>query len=402
MTLDAINQWADDVRPRYLVANRAGKRRILDEFCATTRYHRKAAIRLLRRIPDDAAPRRPGRRPVYQTPEVVSALLLAWEASGFVCGKYLAAVMGELVDKLESCGELLLSSDLRSKLLAMSAATIDRLLKPHRTKRPQQVYGGNRLVSDLARKIEMHTFSELRGLSVGHLEVDLVLHCGMTTRDFHLTTLVAVDTVTSWTECVPVWGKGQERVAGAMVRIMRQLPFHATGVHCDNGGEFINDTLYALLQERGIHFTHGRAYHHNDQPRVEQRNGSLVRRLVGYGRFASHAAYDRLAQVYELACVHANSFRPTSKLVACERRGAKLIKHYDKPQTPHRRLLASGQVDAETSALLERTYAQLNPLRMQRELMAAIETLWKVEAVDPASERAERLRQAAAEAAEKK
>ena len=401
MTHDAIRQWADEVRPRYLVANRAGKRRILDEFCATTHYHRKAVIRLFRRVPSDAAPKRAGRHPIYHTAEIVSALLLVWEASGCVCGKYLVAGMADLLDRLEACGELLLSSDLRTKLLGMSAATADRLLRPHRPKRPTGKYGSSRLVSDLSRKIEMQTFAELRGLGVGQLEVDLVLHCGMTTSEFHLTSLVAVDTHTSWTECVPVWGKGKTRVTSGMARVLRAVPFKVFGVHSDNGSEFINDTLYAFLQQQGVHFGHGRAYHKNDQPRVEQRNGSLVRRLVGYGRFASHAAYERLEQVYALACMHANCFRPTAKLLACERRNGKVIKRYDAPQTPYRRLLASGQLDPDTRLRLENEYSQLNPLQMQRELRGAIDSLWKVEAVDPASERAQRLRKAAADAARK-
>ena len=399
VTHDAIHQYAREAQPRYLAAERARKKIILDEFCATTGYHRKSAIRLFHKSCDVAVHKQRGRPPVYRTGEIISALLLVWEASGFVCGKYLAAAMGELVDRLDACGELLLGSDVRKSLLEMSGATIDRLLRPHRPRRPGFAYGNVRVVSDLSRKIEMHTFAQLRALSVGHLEVDLVLHCGMTTSEFYLTTLVAVDTVTSWTECVPVWGKGKQRVAGAMARVMRQVPFATNGIHSDNGGEFINDTLYAYCQERGVQFTHGRPYHKNDQPRVEQRNGCLVRRLVGYGRFASHVAYQQLEAVYQLACQHANCFRPTAKLVACERRGAKVVKHYDQPQTPYRRLLSSGQLDDSLCAELRAGYEQLNPLRLQRQLAELLDQLWKVEAVDPASERAQRLRRAAAAAA---
>lgn len=398
MTPNAIKEWADALRPRYQEATKGGKKVILDEFCATTGYHRKSAIRRLQRVSRPAGAKARGRPAVYQGGELMSRLLLLWEASGYVCGKYLAVVLPELLERLEQCEALLVDKDLRAKLSGMSGSTVERLLKPYRQRQLGQPHVSDRVASDLSHKIAVHTFAELRDLPVGHMEVDLVLHCGMTTSEFYLTTLVAVDTVSAWTECVPVWGKGKERVAGAVAKVQRQLPFPLLGIHSDNGGEFINDTLYQFAQQQHLTFTHSRPYKKNDQPRVEQRNGSLVRRLIGYGRYNTRAAYNQLQQVYTLACLHANFFRPMAKLLARERQGSKVIKRYDAPLTPYQRLQATDRLTAPQRARLQAQYEQLNPLLLQRELAAAIDKLWKLEAVDPTSQRAQRLRQAADDA----
>jgi hypothetical protein len=329
---------------------------------------------------------------VYAGGELLSALLLLWEASGFVCAKYMPAALPVLISKEEQMGQLLLTTDLRNKLLQMSAATVDRLLKPYRSRRLGQPHVSVRNPSDLTHRIAVHTFADLRKLPVGHVEVDLVLHCGMTTLGFSLTSLVAVDTLSSWTECMPVWGKGKERVAGSVARLRRQLPFPLLGIHSDNGSEFINDALYAYCTQNGVLFTHSRPYHKNDQPRVEQRNNSLVRHIVGYQRYTTHQAFQQLELVYRLACVHANFFRPTSKLLSRERRGSRLIKHYDAPLSPYQRLLASGQLTQAQLEYLQQQYEQLDPLSLQQDLGLAVAKLWTLETPDPVSERGQRLR----------
>lgn len=397
MTRDAIKEYANALRPRYRAATRAQKKVMLDEFCSTTGYHRKSAIRLLAQAPRPPASRGRGRPRTYQGGALLTALLVIWESSGYVCGKYLAATMAGLLQRLEQCGELLVDSELRQRLLGISGATIDRLLQPYRSRRLGQPYLRDRLPSDLQHKIAVHTFAQLRALPVGHLEIDLVLHCGMSVQGFFLTSLVGVDTLSSWTVCLAVWGKGMERVGGAVGQLQHQLPFPLLGIHSDNGGEFINDVLYRYAQQHALIFTHSRPYKKNDQPRVEQRNGSIVRRLIGYERYSSQAAYRQLARVYELVNLQTNFFRPTAKLLTSERQGAKVLKRYDAPLTPYQRLLQSGCLSAEAAYRLTQQYQQLNPLQLQRDLAEAIEQLGKLEAVDPASERAQRLRQAVQE-----
>lgn len=311
--------------------------------------------------------------------------------------KYLPAALPALIERQESQG-IVLGSEMEMQLLQMSPATAERLLRVHRPHHLRQPHISSRVASDVSHRIAVHTFAELRALPVGHLEIDLVLHCGMTTGDFFLTTLVAVEVISSWTFCIPVWGKGKERVSGAVAQVQRQAPFCILGIHSDNGSEFLNDTLYQYCQCHKLEFTHSRPYHKNDQPRVEQRNGSLVRRLIGYGRYASRAAFAQMGEVYNLACTHANFFRPTAKLLSTERHGSRVTRHYDQPQTPYQRLLASDLLTSEQRQRLQDQYCHLDPLVMQRQLSSAIDHLWSLEAVDPVSQRAQRLRQAVRDA----
>jgi transposase InsO family protein len=388
MTRQVLLELAAALRPRYHQASKAQKKVILDEFCATTGYHRKAAIRLLNHAPHAASPTRRGRPRHYLPQEVLAPLLLAWEAAGYICAKRLAPFLGELLASLRRHGEVQLEERVYEQLCHMSAATIDRLLRRWRQERLRHPHLSTPQVSSLARKVETLTFAQLRHLPPGHLEVDLVLHCGMSTEGFYLTTLVGVEIQSGWCECVAVWGKGQHRVGSAVEQMRRRLPFPLRGLHSDNGSEFINQHLYTYCQRQGIDLSRSRPHHSNDQPRVEQRNGALVRQLIGHGRYASHAAQEQLQRIYGLLRGHTNFFQPLRKLIAYERRGTQVIKRYDTAQTPYQRLCALGMLDETTQQALQEQYQRLNPLQLQRQIEREIEQLWRLADTDPASERA--------------
>jgi len=391
MTRAAILEYVQALRPRYRRANKTEKRTILDEFCKTTGYHRKAAIRLLNRTAPSAPRRRRGRPRTYGV-DLLLPLSRIWHASGYICSKRLAPFMSEMVSSLERHGELALGEEARAKLLSMSPSTIDRLLRPRRLQALHRPHMDMRSVSHLRNKIAVRTFAELRGLPIGYLETDLVLHCGMTTESFYLTSLVAVDIHTGWTECEAVWGKGQSRVGGAVEHVRRRLPFPLRGLHSDNGSEFINQSLYSYCSRLGVAFTRSRAHKRNDQPRVEQKNGSLVRRLIGYGRYNTKAAHAQMNRIYQLVRLHTNFFQPNMKLLGYRRHGNKTLKEYDTAQTPYQRLLAADEMDCATAATLAEQYEQLNPLQLYTAIEAELSELWKLEAVDPASELAALIR----------
>ncbi len=138
--------------------------------------------------------------------------------------------------------------------------------------------------------------------------MDLVAHCGETTEGFYLNTLSAADIATGWVECRAVWGKGQDRVGGAVHQIAQSLPFALLGLDSDNGSEFINHRIYLYCQRKEITFTRSRPYKKNDNAHVEQKNWSVVRRLVGYDRYASREALAQLQRVYKLVRLYANFF----------------------------------------------------------------------------------------------
>ncbi len=394
MTRSAIREYVTAMRQRYLAAQRKRERSaLLEEFCTVTNYHRKSAIRLLRSAYTSKPHKPVGRPRIYQGQGLLAGLEMAWEASGRICSKRLAPFMGELVESLQRHGELHLEPDVRALLVRISPATMDRLLKPARQRVLHRPMIHTPAANSVQRQVPIRTFGELRGLPVGYLECDLVCHCGTSTEGFYLTSLVGVDVCTGWTECVAVWGKGQSRVGGGLDRIRRSLPFPLREVHTDNGGEFINQYVDDYCARHQIASTRGRPYKKNDQPRVEQKNGSLVRAEIGYERYASHVAQEQLQRVYDLLCVHVNFFQPICKLTGRTRQGSKVIKSYDTARTPYQRLLASGTVDQTTSTRLAEQYLRLNPLQLRRRIDSEIRTLWTLAVPDRASVLAVRAQQ---------
>jgi len=158
---------------------------------------------------------------------------------------------------------------------------------------------------------------------------DLVLHCGEATAGFYLTPLVAVDVATTWTELQAIWGLHSYRVHSGVQYIGARFPFPLREWHSDNGSEFLNEHLLAWCRRRHIRFTRGRPYRKNDQAWVEQRNGLVVRRLVGYDRYSTRAAFTVLQRLYGLLRLQLNFFRPVRKLLSKERVGSKIRKRYD-------------------------------------------------------------------------
>lgn len=374
MSRGSVREYTEAIRGRYEKSNRKGRGRILDEFTQVTGYHRKAAIRLLRR--NHGPPRGRRGRPRQYRHEVVEALKVAWEASDHLCGKRLKPFLMELVDVLRRHGEMEVTPEVASQLSQVSAATIDRLLKPYRCRVTRRPLSTTKPGSLLKRAIPIRTFAEWDDVRPGFLEVDLVAHCGESTEGFYLNTLSAVDVCTGWVECQEVWGKGQERVGGAVHHISTRLPFALLGLDSDNGGEFINQYLHSYCQRKSITFTRSRPYKKNDSAHVEQKNWSVVRRLVGYDRYSSKAALKQLNLVYKQVRLYTNFFQPSMKLKHKTRQGAKMRKVYDEARTPYRRLLESDVLAPEAEQALESLYRSQNPLRLLEQVNRELEKLW--------------------------
>jgi transposase InsO family protein len=230
----------------------------------------------------------------------------------------------------------------------------------------------------LKAQVPVRTFGEWEAVPPGAVQADLVAHCGASTDGFYLTTLVAVDVATGWTECQAVWGKGQQRVGSALHHIRRRLPVRLRELHTDNGGEFLNEVIYPYCRREGIRLTRGRPYKKNDQAYVEQKNGSVVRRLIGYERYATKAAYEQLGRIYDLLRVYLNFFQPVRKLISKERVGARVRKRFDAAQTPYQRLLTAGMLDEQQRQVLDELYRSLNPVRVRAEIDQALDTLWQL------------------------
>lgn len=374
------------IAPRYKEASPALKTVILDEFVAATGYARKYAIRLLSQpVAPKLTIERP--RPPHYGPDVQQALHLAWTAANHICAKRLIPFLPTLVESLERHGHLHLSEESRSQLLAVSPATADRILKPYR-KREGHGISTTRSGTLLKKQIPVRTFNDWDEAQPGFMEVDLVAHCGTNTEGSFLYTLTLTDIATGWTECLPLLSRSQETVVAALQRAQQLLPFPLLGVDTDNGAEFINVELLAFCEQEHITFTRGRPRRSNDQCYVEQKNGQIVRQVVGYDRFVSEFAYRQLTELYRALRVYVNCFQPSMKLTSKERDGSKVRRIYDQAQTPMQRLLACGTLSAcKQQELLGITQA-LDPLRLLTQLEQLQKALWR-HAVTPSAERPE-------------
>jgi hypothetical protein len=361
---------------RYLQASRAEKGRILDEFVAATGYHRKHAIRKLRKGIAECPRERRGRRRTY-TGDVVRALTEIWRICGCICGKRLQPFIPEMVTVLDRHNELVLDPNSRALLLQMSAATIDRRLKPFRQQRGRGL-STTKPGTLLKDAIPIRTFADWDDARPGFVEMDLVAHCGETTAGQYLQTLTATDVSTGWTECLSLAKRNQIAVSQALVELQARLPFPLLGVDSDNDSIFINDTLQRHCQKHEITFTRSRAYKKNDQCFVEQKNWSIVRGTIGYHRYESDQALELLEAVYADLRLYVNFFQPVLKLVLKDRQGSKVHKRYDEAKTPHQRVMLSPDVSAKDKLRLQHLYLELNPAGLRRQIDANLRRLWRL------------------------
>ena len=377
MTRGSVKEYVEAVRERYRMASRSEKGEVLDEFSRVTGYHRKAAIRLLRSSRLKAPGRRRGRPRQYPQ-EVTAALKVVWEVGDRLCSKRLKPFLPELVKILIDHGELTVTPEVAQQLYQLSPSTIDRLLRPHKRVGGRRPLSTTKPGSLLKAAIPIRTFADWEENRPGFLEVDLVAHCGESTEGFYLNTLSAVDVATGWVECRGVWGKGQDRVGSAIHRVSQRLPFPLLGLDSDNGSEFINHHLFAYCQRRAISFTRSRPYKKNDSAHVEQKNWSVVRRLVGYDRYTSKAALEHLNRLYVYLRLYVNFFQPVMKLQHKTRYGAKVHKVYDTAQTPYQRVLESKVLTPEQQETLSLQYQKLNPVQLLSHINKTLEQLWNL------------------------
>jgi len=377
VTRNSIREYAGAIRERYRGVSKAEKGKILDEFTKATGLHRKSAIRLLNRRRRGVGKKRCGR-PRRYGPLVVEALRIVWEASDHLCSKRLHPFLPELIRVMRRCGENKMTLEIETQLCRMSAATIDRLLRPWKQPEGRHSLSTTRPGSLLRSAIPIRTFADWQENRPGFVEVDLVAHCGESLDGFYLNTLMMVDVATGWSEFIGVWGKGQQRVGTAVHHVRRRLPFPLLGLDSDNGSEFINQDLMGWCQREGITFTRSRPYKKNDNCFVEQKNGSIVRRVIGRDRYSSKQALEALNRLYYLLRWYVNFLQPVMKLVSKTRHGARVYRVYDTAQTPYQRVLQSGVLSDDKKTELYATYAHLNPVRLLQQINESVEYLWKL------------------------
>jgi hypothetical protein len=370
-----VEELAEALRPRYAKARRSEKSKILDEFVEVTGFHRKAAIRRLRRVRRRSGKRR-GRPRVY-TPDVVAALRSVWEVCGRICSKRLAPFLPEAVALLGREGKIVVPADVRERLIRMSPATIDRLLAKHRqgeargrcTTKPGTL---------LRSQVPVRTFADWTDTRPGFLEIDLVAHCGDTTAGEFVHTLSAVDVATGWFEPVALVNRSQQTVEEALEKVRLQLPFPLLGIDSDNDSAFLNWAVKGYCDKNEITFTRCRPYKKNDQAHVEQKNWAVVRQLIGYDRYEGAEATAALQAVYDDYRIYVDFFQPVRKLQEKRTKAGKVWRRYDVARTPYRRVLAETSVGKTLKHDLAVQYVSLAPWHLRQGIEHNLRRLWKL------------------------
>jgi len=366
------------IRARYQRASKKAKTGILDEFCAVCDYHRKYAIRLLSQHRRTQRRRRPGRKPIYPSPELLCALKRLWFACDQMCSKKLKAAIPLWLPFYETTYEPL-TTETQNKLLSISAATIDRLLSPVRLKHGRKGLSGTKPGSLLKNQIPIRTH-HWDVSQPGFVEADTVAHCGNSLAGDFVWSLTMTDIHTTWTENRATWSKGAQGVLAQIQDIEANLPFTLQGFDCDNGSEFLNHHLVRYFTEhpKVVSFTRSRPYKKNDNAHVEQKNWSHVRQLFGYDRFDDPRLLPLMNDLYTNEwSLYQNHFCPSMKLLEKQRINSKYRKKYDVPQTPYQRVMASVQVAGEAKVRLKTVHQSLNPFILKQNIERKLRVIFQ-------------------------
>lgn len=377
----AKREYLNAMRRRYLAAGtRTAKSKLLDEICATAGYDRKYATRQMARQRSGQKGRaRPGRKAAYRDPRLLRPLKLIWRTANLPCSKRLKAMLPAWLPGYESTHGPL-DEEVRSKLLTISPATIDRLMAPTRLQQGGRGFATTKPGGLLRSQIPIQT-GQWEETRAGFIEADTVAHCGGSMAGKFVFTLDCVDIATGWSEQRAIWNKTASGVVRQMQAIERALPFTLRGFDADNGSEFINELLvkHFLSRQRPVKFTRSRAYHKNDNAHIEQKNWTHVRQWLGYIRIDDPAAVELLNNLYasEWRLFH-NFYGASVKLLSKERRGAKLIKKYDVPKTPYERVMASKDVSEYTKRGLQEIFDNTNPFALRKAIDTKLRRIFRL------------------------
>jgi hypothetical protein len=380
MSPRAKREYLEALHRRYNNATRAQKSRILDEYCATCGQHRKHAIRQLRGFKRFTKPKakKRGRKSLYDCDAIRKPLKKIWLTANLPCSKRLQPILSLWLPGYEaSFGAL--RPEIKAALLRISAATIDRLLKPTRSAMAHRGRSTTKPGALLRTQIPLGT-NQWDQTCPGFLEADTVAHCGSSMAGQFVNSLDCVDIATGWTEQRAVWGRGEQGILEELQDIEQHLPFAILGFDCDNGGEFLNHHLHRHFTERPqpVLFTRSRAYRKDDNAHIEQKNWTHIRQWLGYERFDDPCLVPLLNELYrsEWRLFH-NFFCPSVKLLGKERIGSKTRKRYDRPKTPYQRVMESTHIARKTKIRLTAQFRSLNPFVLREAIEIKLKKIFK-------------------------
>ncbi len=355
----------------YLKSSRKAKGVILDALERQTGMRRESIIRSFKRTQTHSDLDPPGKRgrKQYYTPDVLIALKEIWEAANSCCGELLQPVMAEYVsifkrDKMWQHSELA-----TKKLLEMSVATVKRKVSGWQCESGRK---GISTTTPSAIKDRVPIFQgSWHEVDIGMGQIDTVAHCGGSLAGDFVFSLGYVDVASGWIEYVVQWNKGMIATQQSLELIRLRLPFLLKHIHPDCGLEFLNNTVISWCEQKQVAVSRSRSYHKNDNGYIEQRNGHIARRWLGYERLGCHDLLGSLNRFYELICLYHNHFIAQRLCL-----GKKILptgkqrKVYEaKGQTPYMRILGNEAVADSIKKQLIEAHGRLNPNLLNHQLL---------------------------------
>lgn len=345
--------------------------------CFVTGVNPKSVPRSFRRIQLRRAGASEERgRKEYYTPDVIAALKDVWNTASEPCAENLHGVAKEYVEILTRDNDWHHSAEATVKLLAMSLGTMKKRVGKFTRKR-FFTHG-----KSSTEPSAIHTLIPLRtgpwnDAPVGTLQIDTVAHCGSTLAGDFIYTVNSTDVPTLWGERRAQWNKGQNATVASMRQMEKGTPFSIVEWHPDSGSEFINWHCKGWCDERKQRLTRSRPNKKNDNCFVEERNGHIVRRWVGYNRFDVKEVVAALNAVYDVLTPYLNHFVASRRIVAKDRIGARWKVTREKTaKTPYQRVLERMDVKEEVKANLKRLHEQLNPLILKHEIDRRLQVMF--------------------------
>ena len=333
-----------------------------------TRLLQDAEGKPLRLVVGSRNPRRQAVRPRTYDQAVKKLLVGLWESFDQMCGKRLVAILPDILPALAKRQGVNPAQPAYQKLLQISAATIDRLLKGERAKRRLKGIAHTRPSSLLKNAIPIVISSELPVDQPGTYQIDLVGHDGGNPNGQFAFSLNAVELFSGWVEPRILLNKAQRWSKQAVKSIPIASPIPLQGLHSDNDSAFLNEPLQSWCATQGIGYSRARPYHSNDTCYVEQKNYNIVRQALGYARYETEQEVALIAKLYEQLRLLINFFYPSMKLLEKTRLHGRIRKRYDPPRTPARRLLECTCIPQKMKSALRRQLSELDPFALKSQI----------------------------------
>lgn len=382
MTHMSKKELIDEVKPRYLKANKAEKGKILDEFCLNAGYNRSYAIQIMQASHDYHRVKREGRkkrRQKYGT-DILAVVIKIWELLEYPCGARLKPSLIPMLEAMEHFKEITVSNQIKEKLKLITARTLDRRLKRERGIRKLNRNRGTTRHGSLLKSSVPIRITNWDTDKLGFMEMDTVAHNGGDPSGECIYSLDMVEIYSGWSEQIAVMGKGEAGIVKAINEIRRILPFELRGLDSDSGSEFVNWHMVRYCEQHNLFFTRSRPDRKNDNAYVEQKNNTHIRQWLGYGRYDTTEQLQSINDLYrnELKLFN-NFFRPVMKIISKEKINNSVCrKKYDVAQTPYQRLLDSNQISKEKKQELQDLYLSLNPVELKTAINQKLKDIKKL------------------------